>query len=147
MHQSDKLFLKTATIRIAQHYNDCRLHNMTKSVTLYHHPTCSKSRATFELLQQHEFDIDIVDYVKQPPNLTALQNIIAKLGIDAMQLLRVGEPAYKQLGLDKDGLSEEEALLAMLKYPILIERPIVIYQDKAAIGRPIENIVQLLELA
>lgn len=113
--------------------------------TIYHNNRCSKSRQTLQLLEQHNKKISIVDYLKTPPNAQTLQKIIGLLGFSsARQLMRQGEAVYKQQKLDCSSLSEAQLISAMVQNPILIERPIVVAQDKAVLGRPPENILSLL---
>ena len=114
-------------------------------VVIYHNPRCSKSRATLALLRERGIEPRIVEYLKQPLSREELESILAKLGFDdPRQLMRTKEKVYKELGLDDPGLSREQLLQAMLDHPILIERPIVIVGDKAAIGRPPENVLEIL---
>jgi arsenate reductase len=110
---------------------------------IYHNPRCSKSRQTLELIQQAGIEPEIVLYMDNRPGKEELRGIIAKLGIDACDLLRKSEDAYREAGLSKDSTADE-AIAAMLKYPKLIERPIVIKGNKAVLGRPPENVKALL---
>ncbi len=113
------------------------------TVTIYHNPRCSKSRQTLALLQEKGISPRVVEYLKTPPDAARLRAILDKLGLTPRQLLRTGERAYKDLGL-KD-VSDEEALIqAMVDNPILIERPIVLANDKAALGRPPEKVLEIL---
>ncbi len=112
-------------------------------VTIYHNPRCSKSRQTLELLQKNNIEPEIVEYLKTPPNAAELQDILAKLNLSAEQLMRKKETVYKELGLA--GINDEDELItAMINNPKLIERPIVISGDKAAIGRPPEAVLDIL---
>ena len=115
------------------------------SVTIYHNPRCSKSRQTLSLLEDHGIEIDVIEYLQTPPDAATLKSLIKKLGISAKDLLRKGEAEFKQAGLDKKNVTEEEIIAAMVKYPKLIERPIVINKDKAALGRPPENVLSILD--
>lgn len=115
------------------------------STVIYHNPRCSKSRQTLELLQHHQDKISIVEYIKTPPNHDELENILSLLGLEPRQLMRKGEEEYKTLGLDDPALGREALIDAMLTHPHLIERPIVIHQGKAAIGRPPESILEILK--
>ena len=114
-------------------------------ITIYHNPRCSKSRQTLSLLEDKGVKIDIVEYLKTPPDAATLKALIKKLGITAHDLLRKSEEEYKQAGLDKKNISEDDIINAMIKYPKLIERPIVVNKDKAALGRPPENVLAILE--
>ena len=112
---------------------------------IYHNNRCSKSRQTLQLLEQHNKKISIVDYLKTPPDAQTLQAIIRMLGFSsARQLMRQGEALYKQENLDSADLSESQLIAAMVQHPILIERPIVLTNNKAVLGRPPENILSLL---
>ena len=112
-------------------------------VTIYHNPRCSKSRQTLELLKEKSIEPDVVEYLKTPPNAAELKDILNKLGLSADELMRKKEAIYKELGLA--GVSDENELItAMVNNPKLIERPIVIKADKAAIGRPPESVLDIL---
>lgn len=113
-------------------------------LTIYHNPRCSKSRETLELIKQHSNDIAIIEYLKTPPSAAELSTLLAKLGISARELLRTKEDEYQQLGLSDTALSEQQLIDAMVNQPKLIERPIVVNGDKAAIGRPVENVLTIL---
>jgi arsenate reductase len=115
------------------------------AVIIYHNPRCSKSRATMELLKQRGLDPVVIEYLKTPPDAKTLRELLALLGIEARQLLRKGEAVYKELGLDDPNLSEDQLIDAMVKNPILIERPIVVAGGKAALGRPPENVLTILD--
>ena len=117
---------------------------MTTSVTIYHNTRCSKSRETLTLIKEKTDDITIVNYLEVPPTRTALENIIALLGFtSARQLMRTGENIYKELQLK--AIDDENLLLtAMLENPKLIERPIVLSNGKAKIGRPPESVLEIL---
>ncbi|MBN8431059.1 arsenate reductase (glutaredoxin) [Microbulbifer salipaludis] len=112
--------------------------------TIYHNPRCSKSRQTLQLLQEHNIDPDVVLYLETPPDADTLKNLLAKLGIDARELLRKGEDDYKALNLKDTSLSEDALVQAMVSHPKLIERPIVVKNDKAVLGRPPENVLELI---
>jgi arsenate reductase len=114
-------------------------------VVIYHNPRCSKSRQTLSLLEPQGVKIDIIEYLNSPPDKQTLTDIIKKLGIAPRDLLRKKEDEYKQLGLDDITLDDEQIIDAMVQHPKLIERPIVIHRDKAALGRPPENILKILE--
>lgn len=110
--------------------------------TIYHNPRCSKSRETLKLLQDNSVDPTIVEYLKDTPTHDEMKKILSQLGFSADQLMRKKEVVYKELGL-KD-VSDENALIeAMLAHPKLIERPIVVHNGKAKIGRPPESVLEL----
>ena len=111
---------------------------------IYHNPRCSKSRQTLQLLQGHGVDPEIVEYLKTPPTAGELQTLLGQLGLEPRQLMRKQEEPYKTLQLDNPGLSSQDLIAAMVANPVLIERPIVVINGKAAIGRPPENILTLL---
>ncbi|KZN38364.1 hypothetical protein N483_20625 [Pseudoalteromonas luteoviolacea NCIMB 1944] len=114
------------------------------SVTIYHNPRCSKSRQTLALLEENDIQPEIVEYLKTPIDESTLDTLISKLGFDsAHQLVRNKETIYKELGLSKD--SDEQTLRnAMLENPKLIERPIVVKGEKAALGRPPESVLDII---
>ncbi len=114
------------------------------SVTIYHNPRCSKSRQTLEILKGQNIDVEIIEYLKTSPDARTLKQILSYLEIPARELLRKGESAYKEAGLDDRNLSEDELIAAMVEHPILIERPVVVNNGKAAIGRPPESVLDIL---
>ena len=114
------------------------------SVTIYHNPRCSKSRQTLEILNQKNVDLEIIEYLKTSPDAETLKQLLSYLDIPARELLRKGESAYKDAGLDDTSLSEDDLITAMVEHPILIERPIVVSNGKAAIGRPPESVLDIL---
>jgi arsenate reductase len=110
---------------------------------IYHNPRCTKSRAMLSLLQEHGIEPKVVEYLKDPPTASELKTIIAKLGIKPEQLVRKGEDVYKSNYAGKT-LTDAQWVEAMVKNPILIERPIVVSGSRAVIGRPPGNIETLL---
>jgi arsenate reductase len=113
-------------------------------VTIYHNPRCSKSRQTLALLEARGISATVVDYLKDTPDAPALRSLIAKLGMTPRQVMRRGEAIYRELGLDDPALDDAALIAAMVANPILIERPIVVSGDKAAIGRPPEAVLEIL---
>ena len=111
---------------------------------IYHNPRCSKSRQTLALLSENEMDVEIIEYLKTPPSKKDLTDIIKMLGIKPRDLLRKGEKEYKEAGLNNMELSDKEIIDAMLEYPKLIERPIVIKDGQARIGRPPELVLEIV---
>lgn len=113
-------------------------------LTLYHNPRCSKSRAALELLEQRGLAPTVVRYLETPLDATRLRALLGKLGLSARQLLRTGEDEYKSLGLADTSLSEEQLIAAIAQHPKLMERPVLETSDKAIIGRPPENVLEIL---
>jgi arsenate reductase len=114
------------------------------TVTIYHNPRCSKSRATLALLEARGIKPKIVDYLKTPPSAAELKAILGKLGLSPRDILRTGEKVYAELGLEDRELDDDALIALMVKNPILIERPIVVAGNKAAVGRPPENVLAIL---
>lgn len=113
-------------------------------LTLYHNPRCSKSRSALELLEARGLAPTIVRYLDTPPDVATLRTLLGKLGIGARQLLRTGEDEYKALNLADSSLSDSALIDAMAAHPKLIERPILVHGDKAIIGRPPENVLEIV---
>ena len=114
------------------------------SVTIYHNPRCSKSRQTLELLKTEGIDPEIIEYLNTPPDKATLKEILKLLGLAPRDLMRKNESIYKEGRLDDDNLSDDELIDAMIETPILIERPIVLANGKAMIGRPPESVLEIL---
>ena len=114
------------------------------SVTIYHNPRCSKSRQTLSLLQEKSININVIEYLKTPPNISQLKQILKQLGYEPRQLMRKSEQIYKDLDLGNENKTAEDLIIAMTQNPILIERPIVLSGEKAAIGRPPESVLNIL---
>ena len=110
---------------------------------IYHNPRCQKSREALALLQETDQKIDIIQYLKEPLSTTDLKTLLKKLKLPAEKLIRKSEKIYKEEFKGKD-LTEDQWIKAMVEYPILIERPIVVKGRKAVIGRPPENVRELL---
>ena len=113
------------------------------SSTIYHNPRCSKSRQTLELLHEKNIEPEVVEYLKNPPSREQLLEILDMLGLEPRQLMRTKEPEYREQGLDDESLSRDQLIEAMLATPKLIERPIVVNNGKAAIGRPPESVLDI----
>ncbi len=111
---------------------------------IFHNPRCSKSRQTLALLEENGETPTIVEYLETPPSADELTFIVNKLGIQPRDLMRKGESEYKDLNLADKGLSTSDLITAMLENPRLIERPIVVKNDKVAVGRPPENVLGIL---
>ena len=114
------------------------------SITIYHNPKCSKSRQTLKLLQEQGIKPAIIEYLHNPPTAEKLKEILSLLGISPRDLMRKKEDEYKELGLANSDLSDEDLIDLMIKNPILIERPIVLANGKAALGRPPEQVLKIL---
>lgn len=112
--------------------------------TIYHNPRCSKSRASLEMIQAKGITPTIIKYLETPPDKQQLTELLGKLGLQAEQIVRKGEALFKELGLGDKTLSNEEWIDVLAEHPQLIERPIVVNGNKAAIGRPIEKVIDIL---
>ncbi|MEL0036493.1 MAG: arsenate reductase (glutaredoxin) [Gammaproteobacteria bacterium] len=113
-------------------------------VTIYHNPRCSKSRQTLQLLQENNVSPEVVEYLKTPLDKTQLTELISKLGISVRDIIRKSEQDYKKRALSKSELSDDALLNAIVEAPKLMQRPIVVNGNKAAIGRPPENVLEIL---
>lgn len=113
-------------------------------VKIFHNPRCSKSRETLKLVEENTDSYDIIEYLKNPPTKTELKKIIKMLGGDAHAAIRPKEAEYKLCNLSKDA-SSEAVIDAIIEHPKLLERPIVVVDNKAAIGRPPENVLALFK--
>lgn len=111
--------------------------------TIYHNPRCGKSRDSLKILHEIGENVTIIEYLKDCPDKKQLQDLLIKLGISAHDLVRKGEKVYKEHFKGKN-LSEDQWIQAMVDYPILIERPIVVKNENAVIGRPPESIKEIL---
>ena len=114
---------------------------MTK---IYHNPRCSKSRETLKLLQDKGIEPEIILYLETPPDAKTLKDLLKKLGLKPRELMRTKEAEYKELGLNNPELSDDALVEAMIATPKLIERPIVVNGKKAALGRPPEQVLDIL---
>jgi len=114
------------------------------NVTIYHNPRCSKSRQTLALLEEQGISPEVVEYMNQPPTFDEMTDLIKKLDTTPRKLMRTKEKDYKASGASDPSLSDDALIQKMLQYPKLIERPIVVNGDKAAIGRPPENVLDIL---
>ncbi|MEO9483875.1 MAG: arsenate reductase (glutaredoxin) [Ekhidna sp.] len=112
-------------------------------MTIYHNPRCSKSRQTLNLIEDKGQTFEIKEYLKDPPSKEELKKIIALLGIKPEQLIRKGEADFKENFKGKN-MTDDEWIDAMIAYPKLMERPIVVDGDRAVLGRPPENVLTLL---
>ncbi len=114
-------------------------------VQIYHNPRCTKSRETLALLEDRGIQPQVIRYLDTPPDAATLRALLKQLGFSsARQLMRHKEEEYKSAGLDNPALSEDELLAAMIAHPKLIERPIVVANGQARIGRPPEQVLEIL---
>ena len=113
-------------------------------ITIWHNPRCSKSRISLALLTEQGVEPIEVRYLETPPSKAEIKRVLELLGIAPIALMRRGEAAFKELQLSSDS-TDEQLLEAMASHPILIERPVVFTDDKAVIGRPPENVLELLD--
>lgn len=113
------------------------------TIQIWHNPRCSKSRQTLELLKDNGHEPQVIEYLKEDISEDMIRETLAQLGIPAAQLLRTKEAEYKEAGLSKDS-DEGTIIAAMVTYPKLIERPIVVSNGKAKIGRPPESVLDIL---
>ena len=109
---------------------------------IYHNPRCSKSRQSLTLLRENGVEPEVIEYLKTPPDKLALTDLLKKLGLKAHEVVRTKEEVYEQLQLSADSPADE-ILATIIKYPVLLERPIVVKGERAVIGRPPENVKAL----
>jgi arsenate reductase len=114
------------------------------SVTIYHNPRCSKSRQALQILRERGLEPEIVEYLKTPPDEDTLGALLDLLGLEPRDLMRKKEKEYKENGLENPSLTREALIAAMVAHPKLIERPIVIKDGRAVIGRPPERVIDLI---
>ncbi|MDH3655152.1 MAG: arsenate reductase (glutaredoxin) [Myxococcales bacterium] len=112
-------------------------------VTIWHNPRCSKSRQTLQLLIDHGVEPDVIEYLKSPPSAAELDSVLDKLGFEPRELMRTKEAVYTELSLNNEALTHDDLIAAMIEHPTLIERPVVIVNNRAALGRPPENVLAL----
>jgi arsenate reductase len=116
---------------------------MSHQIKIFHNPMCSKSRQALQLLRENGIDPVVIEYLNGPPTTSEISVLIDQLGIEAHDLLRSKEDEYKEANLSRDS-SRDEIIEAIAANPILLERPVVVNGDKAAIGRPPENVLEIL---
>ena len=115
-----------------------------EGLAIYHNPACSKSREALQILQDNNLSPEIIDYLDNPPSPRELKELIGILCVSARDLLRTTEPVYKNAKLDDDSLNDDEIIEAICEYPALLQRPIVISDGRAVIGRPPTRILEIL---
>ena len=111
---------------------------------IYHNPACSKSREALQILQDKNLSPEVIDYLEDPPTPRQLKELIGLLGVPARDLLRTTEPVYKDAKLDDTSLTDDEIIETICEYPALLQRPIVISDGRAIIGRPPIRIMEIL---
>ncbi len=114
------------------------------SLKIYHNPRCTKSRQTLELLKSKGLEPEVIEYLKNPPSAKELDQILSSLNVEPQAITRKSEELYQQLELSQKKLNRQEWIEVLVKNPILIERPIVMNGKKAAVGRPPENVLEIL---
>jgi arsenate reductase (glutaredoxin) len=117
---------------------------MSDQITVYEKPTCTKCREMDRFLRESVVDFDKVNYYLEPLSEMKLRELIKKMGISPRELLRKSEPIYRELGLGKQEPTDDELIALMVKYPDLMQRPIVERGERAVLGRPTENVKALL---
>jgi arsenate reductase len=113
-------------------------------VKIYHNPRCSKSRQTLSIIEEQGIEPEIINYLETPPSISELTTVLSLLDLEPQGLMRKRESEYKESGLDNLSLSKSEQIQLMVKFPKIIERPIVLSNGKAAIGRPPECVLEIL---
>jgi len=115
------------------------------NATIFHNPMCGTSRKTLDILRESGADVQVIEYLKDPPSREELQRLYDRAGIRARDGLRAKEPLAEDLKLNRPDVTDDEVLDAMVEHPILIERPIVIRGDRAVVARPPEKVLDLLD--
>ena len=115
-----------------------------KHLKIYHNPRCSKSRKTLQIIRDHGVEPEVVEYLKKPPTDSELKKISTRLGLDPKRFVRINENDFKENGLSEKINDNEAMFRLMAKFPKVIERPIVVSDDRAIIGRPPENVLKIL---
>jgi len=114
------------------------------ALSIFHNPRCSKSRKTLEIIEGQNVKVKIILYLQDPPSVSELNSLLEKLGMKAADLVRKSESIIKELNIDLSSISNDDLISIMLEHPILIERPIVFNESSAIIGRPPENVQELI---
>ena len=114
------------------------------TVTIYHNPRCSKSRATMEFLEEKGIEAEVIKYMDSPPDAEGLKALLGMLGMTPREIMRKHETVFKEAGLDDPTFSDDELIEAMTQCPSLIERPIVVNNGKAVLARPPETVLDIL---
>lgn len=114
------------------------------AVTIYHNPRCSKSRAAMEFLEEKGIEVEVIKYMDTPPDAPQLTKLLEQLNMKPRDIMRRHEAVFKEAGLDDPTFTDEELIEAMTQCPSLIERPIVVKDDKAVLARPVEALLDIL---
>ena len=115
-----------------------------EALSIFHNPRCSKSRKTLEIIEINDVEVKVILYLQDPPSVSELNSLLEKLGMKPSDLVRKGESIIKELGIDLSNIPNDDLISIMVEHPILIERPIVFNESSAIIGRPPENVEELL---
>ena len=115
-----------------------------EALSIFHNPRCSKSRKTLEIIEINGVEVKVILYLQDPPSVSELSSLLEKLGMKASEMVRKGESVIKELDIDLSNISNDDLISIMVEHPILIERPIVFNESSAIIGRPPENVQELL---
>ena len=115
-----------------------------EALSIFHNPRCSKSRKTLEIIEINDVEVQVILYLQDPPSVSELNSLLEKLGMKASELVRKGESIIKELHIDLSSIPNDDLISIMAEHPILIERPIVFNESSAIIGRPPENVQELL---
>lgn len=115
------------------------------TVTIYHNPRCSKSRATMEYLEENGIEAEVIEYMDNPPDAAGLKELLKMLDMSPRDIMRKHETVFKDAGLDDPTFTDDELIEAMTQCPSLIERPIVVNNGKAVLARPPESIQSILD--
>ena len=115
-----------------------------EALSIFHNPRCSKSRKALEIIEINDVEVQVILYLQDPPSVSELNSLLEKLGMKASELVRKRESIIKELDIDLSSISNDDLISIMAEHPILIERPIVFNESSAIIGRPPENVEELL---
>ena len=115
-----------------------------EALSIFHNPRCSKSRKALEIIEINDVEVQVILYLQNPPSVSELNSLLEKLGMKASELVRKRESIIKELDIDLSSISNDDLISIMAEHPILIERPIVFNESLAIIGRPPENVEELL---
>ena len=114
------------------------------NVTIYHNPRCSKSRKTLDLLRERDIDPEIIDYIADPPNSTEMVALLDKLGMGVTDIMRTGEQDYRDAREELSTMSEADLIEWLCRHPKVMQRPVVVVDQRARLGRPPEQVLEIL---